>query len=253
MSNVISGDVVAREGRDAGDGDELTDTGLILSEPTDRHDDRAARGSERESTAMLFTRAVEAVRAGRTDEARALRAKARENGRHRRNEELAQHERRQSDLERAQAEAAQRGNTCDLTPQGCKCGGYLGWAHENFIAELRRPAISVETRDAVGALLGYTGGHKAQKIRAMFGGTRGNSPILPGFEWAAGALEEDWLELLELAERLPIGRGAPIRNPVDGSVREGWVRAVLPGIVGRNGKERRERAAQEAAVAEVTA
>jgi len=142
-----------------------------------------------------------------------------------------------------QAEAEQRGNKCDLTPQGCTCRGMLDYTHHRFIAALRKPAVSPETQAAVAGLLGYP--MKGNRVRAMFGGTRDGGPPLPGFEWTAGALEEDWLEVLEIAQRAPGRGGGPLRNHRDGSIREGWVKAVLGSVMARHRATRMDREAHE--------
>lgn len=182
----------------------------------------------------LFALATQAAAAGRMEDARRYRRlfrEARRAARRADEERLAASDRA---LARMQAEAAQRGNRCDLTPQGCTCRGMLDYSHHAFLEELRKPAVTAETRGRVAALLGYPPDGK--RMKAIFGGTRDGGPVLPGFEWAAGALEEDWLELLEIAERAPGRAGGPLRNPRDGSVRDGWVKAVLGSVIARHRK-----------------
>lgn len=48
-------------------------------------------------------------------------------------------------------------------------------------------------------------------------------------EWCAGATEEHWLELLRRATN---GKNQPKRT-ADGSVKEGWAKPTMRGIVGR--------------------
>jgi hypothetical protein len=151
-------------------------------------------------------------------------------------------------LARMQAEAEQRGNKCDLTPQGCTCRGMLDYTHHHFLEDLRKPVIPLETQTAVAVLLGYP--PKGRRIAAIFGGTQGGGPLLPGFEWAAGALHEDWLEVLEIAKRAPGVRGGPERNHRDGSVRDGWVKAVLQSVMTRE-RERRAKSEHEREVSDM--
>lgn len=211
--------------------------------PTDRSAAAAGvraflKGHRELSDADLVRMMSEAAREGRMDEARQYRRRFQEQ---RRVHRQADDERRATAdraLGRMQAEAAQRGNKCDLTPQGCTCRGMLDYTHQHFLAELRKPAVSPETQTAVAGLLGYPPGGK--RIKAIFGGTLGGGPTLPGFEWAAGAVEEDWLELLEIAQRAPGAAGGPLRNHRDGSIREGWVRAVLGSVMERHRAARKE-------------
>ena len=228
------------------------DDGILdSSQPTDRSGalrPPGAAGFEGVSTEELRRRMLAAAKADDMATAHAIRVELqrrhvqRLDDERRRGDELR--ERTERDREELQAAAQARGHRCDYTPHGCPCEGLLGLNHTRFVEDLRRTAVSPETQATVAALLGYPGPRSA-KIRAIFGGTRGNGPLLPGFEWAHGAHEEDWLELIELANKRPPAGGAPQRNPRDGSVREGWVRAVLPGIVGRHRAQREEREERE--------
>ena len=149
----------------------------------------------------------------------------------RRKAEVLEREARLAEAGRLEAAAAARGGICDLTAQGCDCGGRIDYRHSRFVEELRLPRITPETQTAIAELLGYP--PKGARMKSIFGGTFGNRPTVAGFEWALGALEEDWLTVLEVAQRPPGKNGGPRRNPRDGSVSEGWVRAVLQNEIAR--------------------
>ena len=110
-----------------------------------------------------------------------------------------------------------RGQGIGCYELGCPCQGSLGERHWQFAGGRGMQAaagISGDTVRCVAELLGYPAG--GNRIKAMFSGR---------LAWAAGATEEDWQEGLRRAETK-----CPDRNPVDGSVREGWVRAVLSSV-----------------------
>lgn len=84
-----------------------------------------------------------------------------------------------------------------------------------------QPRLSNELRREIAELLGYpAAGTKVRQI------TYGELP------WCRDATEEDWREVLSRAETK-----GPRRNPEDGSVREGWVRAVLASVMGQRADE----------------
>ena len=82
-----------------------------------------------------------------------------------------------------------------------------------------RPAYSVSdvTRQKLADLLGYPPAGK--KITRM---------LTAQVEWCASATEMHWLEMIKRAKN---GKH-PAERTADGSIREGWVKATMQGIVG---------------------
>ncbi len=99
--------------------------------------------------------------------------------------------------------------------KGCPCGGRMDDSHRSEYGDVQSGELPSELVLEIAALLGYP--KRGPRMRAI---------AARRFPWCAGATEEHWREVLRRAETK-----GPRRNPEDGSVREGWVRAVLASVM----------------------
>ena len=108
--------------------------------------------------------------------------------------------------------------------EGCPCEGIPNEVHGKHLAEFQTSGkagpvpLSEELCNEIADLLGYPSPPKGKRMMQIAAGE---------LDWCRDATEADWRRTLDRI----VGCN-PQRNPDDGSVREGYVRAVLKSVMG---------------------